>query len=290
MARRVPAQTGDGSSAKSTFQDEMRAVAAEEMAKQQGSKTKTPWSAGSYGAGSKFGVTVPKTFDEIFVETGTLGGVIKASDPTSAFYASRRQPSDVPNFEALPAAERQLFDIAAKSIHPMKTGSNYYTDLIEASWDLSTKGVYKSPQQLAYEAYVGSAGPAAGAGGTGGRGGGRAAAYTGPVESITKLADSDIRATADAVAIEILGRGATDEEIKKITQRMRQAEMQQPQVTTRQGPGRTVTEQGLSAQGRDDILRDVLSKNPDFQQYQLDTTVMDAMVNFVNKKKAVAGD
>jgi hypothetical protein len=125
--------------------------------------------------------------------------------------------------------------------------------------------------------------------GTGGRGG-RAAAYTGPVESITKLADSDIRATADAVAIEILGRGATDEEIKKITQRMRKAEMEQPQVTTRQGPGRQITEQGLSAQGRDDILRDVLSKNPDFQQYQLDTTVMDAMVNFVNKKKAVAGD
>jgi hypothetical protein len=126
--------------------------------------------------------------------------------------------------------------------------------------------------------------------GTGGRGGGRAAAYTGPVESITKLADSDIRATADAVAIEILGRGATDEEIKKITQRMRKAEMEQPQVTTRQGPGRQITEQGLSAQGRDDILRDVLSKNPDFQQYQLDTTVMDAMVRFVNKKKAIAGD
>jgi hypothetical protein len=33
-----------------------------------------------------------------------------------------------------------------------------------------------------------------------------------------------------------------------------------------------------------------LSKILDFQQYQLDTTVMDAMVNFVNKKKAVAGD
>jgi len=126
---------------------------------------------------------------------------------------------------------------------------------------------------------------------TGGRTrGGRTAAYTGPVESITKLAESDIRALADNVAIEILGRGATAEEIEKITRRMRKAEMQQPDVRTQQGPGRTITEQGLSSQGREDILRDVLSKNPDFQQYQLDTTVMDAMVNFVNKKKAVAGD
>jgi hypothetical protein len=70
---------------------------------------------------------------------------------------------------------------------------------------------------------------------------------------------------------------------------MRKAETQQPQVTTQQGPGRSTTEQGLTAQGRDDILRDVLSKNPDFEQYQLDTTVMDAMTRFINKKKAVAG-
>jgi hypothetical protein len=114
-------------------------------------------------------------------------------------------------------------------------------------------------------------------------------AYSGPREAVVVQAESDIRSLADDIAIEILGRGATDAELQKITNRIRKAEMAQPQVTTTQ-PGRTVTEQGLTATGREDILRDVLSQNPEFEQYQLDTTVMDAMTRFVNKKKAVAGD
>ena len=165
-----------------------------------------------------------------------------------------------------------------------------YNNLLKAAAGSAAEGMPVTPQE-ARNILLGAddGGDGTGTGGRG-RGGGRAPAYDGPVESITKLAESDIRALADNVAIEILGRGATAEEIEKITRRMRKAEMQQPDVRTQQGPGRTITEQGLSSQGREDILRDVLSKNPDFQQYQLDTTVMDAMVNFVNKKKAVAGD
>jgi len=189
----------------------------------------------------------------------------------------------------LPAQTREAITNLAKAIDYRKTGLGLWRESIASSFESSKSGTPRSPYEVLNE-MASNVTASGGAGGTGGRSGGRAAAYTGPVESITKMAESDIRATADAVAIEILGRGATDEEIKKITQRMRKAETQQPQVTTQQGPGRSTTEQGLTAQGRDDILRDVLSKNPDFEQYQLDTTVMDAMVRFVNKKKAIAGD
>lgn len=266
-----------------SFESELQGVVEEEANKNQGSRTKTPWSPGSYTAGSRFGVTVPKTYDEIFVETGTIGGIVKSSDPNSAFYASRRQPSDVPNFNALPASERQLFDLAARSIHPMKTGSNYYEELISASWDLSTKGIYKSPQQLAYEAYVESGGRAGGAGGGGG--GGR---YTGPVRSVSVQAESDIVASARAVAEELLGRMPTQEELDRVVKRTRSAERKQPTIQTQQGPGQVTTEEGLTKEGRDNILRQVLMQSPDYQDYQIDSTVMDMMLNNLSRGQEVA--
>lgn len=283
MVARIPRQT-DPEDNRSTdpFSDALQQIIAEEVAKNQGSRTKTPWSPQSYSAGSRFGVTVPKTYDEVFVETGTIGGIVKASDPTSAFYASRRQPTDVPNYNALPPSERQLFDLAAAAIHPMKSGSNYYEELITASWDLSTKGIYKSPQQLAYEAYIEN-------GGRGGAaGGGRSGAYTGPVRSVTVQAETDIVASARAAAEELLGRMPTQQELDRILKRTRSAEQAQPTVQTRQGPGQVTTAEGLTKEGRDNILRQVLMQSPDYQDYQIDSTVMDMMLTNLRRGQEVA--
>lgn len=120
--------------------------------------------------------------------------------------------------------------------------------------------------------------------GTGtGRGG-----YSGPTASRTMMAESDIRATANALAIELIGRSVDDKELEKITRRMRMAEVQQPQITT-STTGSSVTQQGLTSQGREDILRDLISKNPEYQNFQVDTTVLDAMTGFINEKKQVSG-
>jgi hypothetical protein len=121
-------------------------------------------------------------------------------------------------------------------------------------------------------------------GGSDGSGGGRG--YTGPRASITVQAESDIRATANALALEMIGRPLNDKEIERVTKRMRKAEQEQPQVTTG-NVARTVTTQGLTAQGREDVLRDVIAKRPEFEQYQLDTTVMDAMNAYVQEKRQV---
>jgi hypothetical protein len=103
------------------------------------------------------------------------------------------------------------------------------------------------------------------------RGGG---AYMGPVESVTVQAESDVRATADAVAMEMLGRGVSDAEFKRILNRTRKAEQAQPQVTTPMGPGRQVTEQGLSTEGRQDIVQNIIAKKPEYQEFQKATTLM----------------
>jgi hypothetical protein len=134
--------------------------------------------------------------------------------------------------------------------------------------------------------YILSQAEAGGAGGDG-TGGGRGG-YRGPVASRTMMAESDIRATANALAIELIGRPVDDKELEKITKRMRGAEMAQPQITT-STTGSSVTQQGLTSQGREDILRDLISKNPEYQDFQVDTTVLDAMTGFINEKKQVSG-
>jgi len=262
-----------------SFEDELKKAREEERAAASGSSSKTPWSTQSWKPGASAGVSVPKTWDTVYSDTSTLQGISGVSDPRSYTWRESRQPSDVPNYYALSVNERDLFNAAAKSIHPLKTGEAFYGELIQASYDLSLTGIYKSPQELAYDAYEGS---------SDGGGDGKKGRYTGPVESRTIQAESDIRATANALAIELIGRPVSDKELNKLVERMRSAEMQQPNITT-STTGSTTTTQGLTAQGREDILREVIAKNPEYEKFQVDTTVLDAMTNFIDKKKQVSG-
>jgi hypothetical protein len=119
----------------------------------------------------------------------------------------------------------------------------------------------------------------------GGSGSGRGG-YSGPRASVVKQAESDIDATANALAIEMIGRTLTEKELNRITKRIRKAEVNQPTITSG-SPAMTVQQQGLTAQGREDILREVIAKRPEFEKFQLDTTVMDAMNSYVQEKRAV---
>jgi hypothetical protein len=112
--------------------------------------------------------------------------------------------------------------------------------------------------------------------------------YKGPVAQITEMAESDIRKSANTIALELLGRPVDEKEMDRIVRKMRRAEREQPTVTTAV-PGRTLTQQGLTAQGREDILRDLISENPEYEQFQVNTTVLDSMLDFVNRKKQVSG-
>jgi hypothetical protein len=145
-----------------------------------------------------------------------------------------------------------------------------YKNLLEAAAGSYAEGMPVTPQMARNILAGGSAaGGGAAAGGTGGGRGG----YAGPSRSVVVAAESDIRATADAVAMEMLGRGVTDEEFQRIVRRTRKAERAQPQVTT-SGPGMSVTEQGLTAEGRQDIVQNILAKKPEYAEFQKATTLM----------------
>lgn len=108
-------------------------------------------------------------------------------------------------------------------------------------------------------------------------------AYRGPVTAVTKSSERDLRMTADAVASEILGRGVSEDEFAKVLAKVRSAEQQEPTVTTR-GTGSTVTESGLSAEGRKDIIRDALSKGPEAQEFTQATTMMDLFGKWLERR------
>jgi hypothetical protein len=107
--------------------------------------------------------------------------------------------------------------------------------------------------------------------------------YRGPVATRTVAAESDVRATADAVSMEMLGRGITDQEFERILNRTRKAEIQQPQIT-RSGTGFSTTEQGLTAQGRQDIIENILAKKPEYQEFQKATTLMSWFDEALNRR------
>ena len=252
-----------------SFGEELEDARKEAQQQSAGSSSKTPWSSESWKPGAAAGVSVPKTWDRIYSDTSTLQGIAGVSDPRSYTWRESRQPSDVPNYYALSSNERDLFNAAAKSIHPLKTGEAFYGELIKASYDLSLAGIYKSPQELAFDAYEGSPGGAQD--GSGRSGSGR---YTGPTATTTLANERDLRATADAVASTVIGRGITDDEFQKVLKQVRSAERAQPTVTT-SGVGSSVTQSGLSAQGRQDIIRDALMKGPEAEDYSKATTMMD---------------
>lgn len=112
-------------------------------------------------------------------------------------------------------------------------------------------------------------------GGGGGRGSG---GYSGPTSSVTLMNERDLRATADAVASTVVGRGISDDEFKKILKQVRTAERAEPTVSV-PGVGSSVSMPGLSAEGRQDIIREALMKGPEAEDYSKATTMM----NIFNK-------
>lgn len=118
----------------------------------------------------------------------------------------------------------------------------------------------RMPSQEALEAMGGFGG--AGAGGPRTR------------QTITKMAESDIRLLANEIAMEMTGRGVTDRELTKIVDRMRKAEMQQPSVTTT-GKTQTISQEGLTTTGRQDIIKNIISAKPEYAEFQKATTLMD---------------
>jgi len=223
----------------------------------------------------------------VAVDTSSPRGVKIASDINSILNADRYSKTDAEKvWDQLPKETQDTLTQIARS-QGGRSGKAYWERKVAASYLSSKQGnELVNPWQSIQQDVSGDV-SGTGTGGTGGRGG-RAAAYAGPVESVTVQAETDIIATAQATAQALLGRTATEEELQKILRQTRKAEQAQPTVQTRQGPGRTTTEEGLTKEGRDAILNRVLMSSPDYASYQFDSTVMDMMLKNLRQGQEVA--
>jgi hypothetical protein len=119
---------------------------------------------------------------------------------------------------------------------------------------------------------------------------GEGGAYTGPrtTTSVTLTDEVTAAALLDNFARENLGRSLEEGEVEKYLSKFRKAEMGAPQVTTTTPQGRaastSVTE---TATSKEELLRQIISKNPDFAEFQMDTTVMDMFSNYIKRGQAV---
>lgn len=228
----------------------------------------------------------------LIISTGAIGqGVEALNDPESGVYNAWYSTSDAGGaFNALAPNQKYIFDLYAAGLRKSKentraTGESVFRDFIDISAYRGQSGEQITPIQLAWEqlqqkGWIGKDGaPTFDPSSV--RGGGGSGAYNGPVTSTTYTYanQSDVRDLADQIGMEMVGRGVTAEEWDKIKKRVRKLESRRPDVvtTTPQGDAArtTVQQQGLTNADRQNVIENILAKNPEYGDYQKATTLMD---------------
>lgn len=102
--------------------------------------------------------------------------------------------------------------------------------------------------------------------------------------SYTQLGEADLQDLADQIGMTMVGRGVTDDEMAKILKRVRAVEAKRPQVTSSNGAGVSTTQQGVTNSDRQDVIENILAKNPQYGDYQKATTMMDWFGNALNAR------
>lgn len=179
---------------------------------------------------------------------------------------------------------QMLFETVARA-NGGRSGSALFGRYAKESQRLSESGIRKSPTDILYEVAMkkgilkkdGTFTPITGS--SDGKGSG----YSGPVRAVSMESEDALRRTADALGSELLGRAVSDDEFQKILKRVRSAEQAQPTVTSR-SPGATVTETGISAEGRKDIMRDMLAQDPESQEFLKATKFMGMFNEWLDRR------
>jgi hypothetical protein len=256
-------------------------------------KEKPVYTPGAGSSKPKTGSTVGS--DKVEIPNSSSGGVwfprptpisYEAKENVPSSYSTFYSSSDVAGaYQGLDPNLKSLFTTVAKS-GGGRSGSALFDKLSAESKRLSGSGIRKSPIDLLYEQALssgilssdGTFNPDAAGSKTGGRG-----SYTGPTATTTLMNENDLRSTANAVASTVLGRGITDEEFQKVLKQVRTAERAEPTITT-SGVGSSVTQSGLSAEGRQDIIREALMKGPEAEDYGKATKMMDLFYSALEER------
>lgn len=111
-------------------------------------------------------------------------------------------------------------------------------------------------------------------------------AYNGPVSSVTEMNETDLRSMANQTAGMLVGRAVSEAEFKKMLKKVRKAEAADPRVTDSSVDGKVSIKEGLSAQGRQNLLREELVKTDEADGVIKATTMMDNFDTWLRSKDA----
>lgn len=224
------------------------------------------------------------------VNTTTLAGIAASSDRNSAAYNMTVPQSQLAGALGADEMEGGLFQLVAVGRGNNSSANGVFQALSAESARLNAQGHRVTPQDLAYQealdngwikdgkVTISGAGP--GGGGSSGGGGG----YSGPSYSYSQLGEADLQDLANQIGMTMVGRGVTDDEMAKILKRVRKVEASRPQVTSSNGAGSSTTQQGVTNSDRQDVIENILAKNPQYGDYQKATTMMDWFGNALNAR------
>jgi len=164
------------------------------------------------------------------------------------------------------ALKKSLDEMAKEMGTSSSTGKGLWTRAVTNSYNASKKGRRVSPFESIQAIYSDYSKKLE-------EDGGKKKKYTGPTSSVTLANESDLRETANAVASAVLGRGIEDDEFQEVLKKIRKQEVAQPSIST-PSTGYNVTQTGLSADGRKNIIRDSLMKGPEAEDYGKATKMM----------------
>ena len=113
--------------------------------------------------------------------------------------------------------------------------------------------------------------------------------YKGPVTTTSSTITDEISAKAllNNYARDLIGRDLNDKEVDKYVKQFNRLEKENPQVSvSTPGVGRAASVTNTAA-SKEELLRQVVSSNPDYAKFQIDTTIMDMLLDDIEKGKAV---
>jgi len=145
--------------------------------------------------------------------------------------------------------------------------------------------VYAIADDAGFRPSAGTPADEPGADPTGPRGSGPGGGgYSGPSYSYSQINEATLEDLANQIGMTMVGRGVTDAELAKILKRVRKVEARNPQVTSSNGAGSSTTQQGVTDSDRQDVIENILARNPQYGDYQKATTMMDWFGNALNAR------
>lgn len=236
-----------------------------------------------------------------YIGTADTYGLLNSAlnDPRSGTWTmpmSASERGSEGSFGLLPPDTQAEIDRVAKQYNSQSTG--------ESLWKKATAGAAASTEAgkpmtafewlSNYAARFGRDGSGSGSDGSGSGSGAGSGGYAGPRRDVDyqNAPAFDVRSIADAVSMEMLGRGVEQDEMERILSRVRKYENRNPAVRVSQaGVGSSVsrTQGGATNAGRQEVIERMLAKNPEFGDYQQATTLMGWFDEWLTERGQASG-